>query len=413
MNLKDLVITYPCTLPFNDKNRPILVAAKDDTTPGFENVRCIMLFTDSDLACRYLTHLKLGHIGKMPDRLLTHEYTNSDELLDGLCHQEQSLAEINVNHILIDPKPDELVPCVTIRGLVEKIQTECESRPKAKGSMQMNFLDRLREYYLNVAKVLRGEADAAKIFPNPTDKGGSRERVYVDFLRQHAPSKCNVFSGGFLFDESGAESKQLDVIITTDTAPRFNLHNEGGLGKSFSPVEGCLGVVSVKSNLNKDALFDALSGIGSIPPTQTLEGRKNPLFRIDDYPWWPLKVIYATDGIAAKTLAGHIAAFYSSNSAIPPERRPEFIHVLGKYLLIQANDDVRFAKASSNNPVKLLEGKSIEGRYLIVDSDPDLFAIARVLHKLQSYASQSSQINFEYSGIFNSIAGQVISTMAT
>ena len=52
--------------------------------------------------------------------------------------------------------------------------------------MPDNFLDRLRAYYLDVAKVLRGEADAAKIFPNSTDKGGSRERIYIEFLRQHA-----------------------------------------------------------------------------------------------------------------------------------------------------------------------------------------------------------------------------------
>jgi hypothetical protein len=66
-----------------------------------------------------------------------------------------------------------------------------------------NFFVRLRKYYLNVAQVLRGEADAASVFPNTTDIGMSREKVYADFLRQHAPSKCNVFLGGFLFDDDG------------------------------------------------------------------------------------------------------------------------------------------------------------------------------------------------------------------
>jgi len=116
--------------------------------------------------------------------------------------------------------------------------------------MAKNFFVRLRNYYINVAKVLRGEADAASVFANTTDIGVSRELVYSEFLKQHAPSKCNVFLGGFLFDYDGAESKQLDIIITTDTAPRFNFHNKDGSGKSFSPVEGTLGIVSIKSTLN-------------------------------------------------------------------------------------------------------------------------------------------------------------------
>jgi len=109
--------------------------------------------------------------------------------------------------------------------------------------------DRLRDYYTKVGAVLRGEADAGSIFPNSTDVGMSREKVYANFLAQHAPSMCRVFFGGFLFDEAGAESKQLDIIITTDTTPRFDFHNQDGSGKSFSHVEGTLGVVSVKSTL--------------------------------------------------------------------------------------------------------------------------------------------------------------------
>jgi Domain of unknown function (DUF6602) len=117
--------------------------------------------------------------------------------------------------------------------------------------MPKNFFTRLRNYYLDVAKVLRGEADAASIFPNTTDVGMAREKIYANFLKEHAPSKCNVFLGGFLFDLNGSESKQIDVIVTTDTAPQFNFRNQDSGGKSFSPVEGTLGIASIKSNLDK------------------------------------------------------------------------------------------------------------------------------------------------------------------
>ncbi len=83
--------------------------------------------------------------------------------------------------------------------------------------MSQNVYDRIGVYFRNVSKVLRGEADAATIFPNASDIGSVREKTYATFLRQHAPSKCNVFLGGFLFHEDGSESAQLDVIVTTDT----------------------------------------------------------------------------------------------------------------------------------------------------------------------------------------------------
>ena len=131
--------------------------------------------------------------------------------------------------------------------------------------MAGQFFQRLRAYYSDLAAVLRGEAKAASIFPNTTDIGMSRERVYAEFLKQHAPSKCKVFFGGFLFGEDGSESAQLDVLVTTDTTPRFNFNNKDGQGNSFSPVEGTLAVASIKSTLNKNELENALTGIAGIP----------------------------------------------------------------------------------------------------------------------------------------------------
>ena len=126
------------------------------------------------------------------------------------------------------------------------------------------FFDRLADYYRNVAAVLRGEADTASIFPNSTDKGTSREQVYIDFLRSHAPSKCNVFAGGFLFHMDGRESRQLDAIVTTDTAPRFDFHNKNNSGKSFAPVEGTLGVVSVKGTSKNRSVGTLLAMLGGV-----------------------------------------------------------------------------------------------------------------------------------------------------
>jgi hypothetical protein len=264
--------------------------------------------------------------------------------------------------------------------------------------MTQNIFERLREYYTKVVCVLRGEADAASIFPNSTDIGMSRERVYAEFLKQHAPSKCNVFFGGFIFDEDGVESKQLDIIITTDTTPRFDFHNQDGSGKSFSPVEGTLGVVSIKSTLNRNELFDALEGIASIPPMRPLRGRVQPLLQIKDYDDWPAKIVYASKGISPETLMAHIDEFYNSHPEIPINRRPNFIHVAGSCMIARAVLGMSFhAKGSTTGDPLVL------GKFYLMKTDPDLQAIVWTLNQLQKNASASTHILYSYDYLTNKV----------
>lgn len=264
--------------------------------------------------------------------------------------------------------------------------------------MARDFFERLRAYYAKVAEVLRGDAESASIFPNTTDIGQSRERIYAGFLRLHAPSKCNVFLGGFLFhDETGAESKQLDVIVTTDTTPRFDFHNGDGSGKSFSPVEGTLGVASIKSTLDKKQLIDALDGIASIPPTRDLGKRKPPNLTITGYDDWPYKIIYANDGIAGATLLEHLNAYYADHSDVQISRRPNVIHVAGKYVIFRLKDGM-----SVQNPDGSTESLA-PGTFHMLTTNSDVQAIIWVLHELQQLATTSTHIIFKYGDILNRI----------
>ena len=204
-----------------------------------------------------------------------------------------------------------------------------------------DFYTRLRKYYLDVAGVLRGEASAASIFPNASDIGEAREQIYAAFLRQHAPSKCNVFLGGFLFHKDGSESRQMDVIITTDTAPRFNFHKLNEAGKAFSPVEGTIGVASIKSSLDKNQLFDSLDVISSIPPMESLGKRISPLVKMKNYDDWPFKIIYASSGINGQTILSHIQDYYIKYPGIPLNRRPHIIHVAGQYVIVRITDGMQ------------------------------------------------------------------------
>ncbi len=266
--------------------------------------------------------------------------------------------------------------------------------------MSRNFYHRLRDYYLDVARVLRGEASAGSIFPNSTDVGQSRELVYAEFLRQHAPSKCNVFLGGFLFGMDGSESKQLDVLITTDTTPRFNFLIQDGAGKSFSCVEGTLGAVSIKSTLDKKELFDALEGIASIPPTLPIAGRTSFAVTVENYDDWPYKVVYASDGIRLPTLMKHLEEFYLKNPDIPLCRRPQMIHVAGKYVVLRVVKGMKIWTPSSSTvavpPV---------GHFFPSTVDPDIQGISWVLFGLQERATASNHILLGYSDVMNSVMG--------
>lgn len=263
--------------------------------------------------------------------------------------------------------------------------------------MAKPFFNRLRSYYENVGKVLRGEADVASVFPNTIDIGASRELIYAEFLKLHAPSKCNVNLGGFLFGDDGSESKQLDIIISTDTAPQYNFHNPEGKGKTFGPVEGCLGVASIKSTLNMEQLIDSLKNIASIPPTKPLGIRINPLLKLEGYDNWPYKIIYATDGLAFRTIMDHISNFYGSNPDIPIYRRPDVLHVAGKYVIFKMQKGLTVI-----NPDETTRPTS-EGEYHAFDTNPDIQAITWILNELQQKATTSNHIIYDYREINNQI----------
>ena len=265
--------------------------------------------------------------------------------------------------------------------------------------MSENFFVRLKGYYESVGAVLRGEASAATIFPNTSDIGMSREKVYVEFLRTHAPVRCNIFLGGFIFDMAGHESRQLDVIVTNDTTPRFDLHNKDGNGKSFSPIEGTLGVVSVKSTLGQRELEDALLGIASIPLTSSLDKRLVAGIDVPDYDDWPLKIVYASNGISAKKLLMHLFAFYHLRPEIPFHRRPNIIHVAGKYVLLRTLKNMSDLVSAHYGTPSTLQ----IGNYNLLTVGADLQGIQWAIQGLQKKALASSFIIFNYGEMINKV----------
>lgn len=260
--------------------------------------------------------------------------------------------------------------------------------------MPQPFFARLAYYYGQVAEVLKGNAEIASIFPNTTDIGMSREVIYAEVLRKHSPSSLNVFLGGFLFDAKGNESKQLDVIATAHSAGRFDLLNSSGIGKSFANVEGAVGVASIKSTLDRKEIRDALEGLASIPTTGSPAYASN-LISVPDYSDWPYKIVYASDGIAQDTLMSHIMEFYAENQHIPLERRPNLIHVLGKYTIVRSIKGHKFGVANGKDGFEIMPGQ-----YIPSNRDPDIQGLMLVAFEMQKKANEANHLLFSQSTEF-------------
>jgi hypothetical protein len=84
-------------------------------------------------------------------------------------------------------------------------------------------------------------------------------------------------------------------------------------------------------------------------------------------------------------LIGHLNAFYAERPDIPPHRRPNLIHVAGKYLIVRADRD------------GVLEGNKIEkGQCFTLFGAPDVQAITVAVHNIQYRAAHSNHILYDY-----------------
>lgn len=255
----------------------------------------------------------------------------------------------------------------------------------------MAFPERLREYLTDAIAVLNGEASAAKVFPNTTDHGQSKERSFLDLLRLHIPKQCNIFLGGYLFNLEGEESKQIDVIVSDANSLTFDLLNKDGAGKAFGCVDGVIAVFSLKSRLDKDGIIDCLGNIASIPEGTALN-EKNSDPRIDFAVMadGPLKAVLAFEGNSPDNIFGHMREFYGDDPDIPNSRRPTFIHVMGEYTLARALV-----------PMKNDAGRTmIPGQYGTRRHDADLYFFASILTEIEKITRLHRHVFYDYTPVF-------------
>jgi len=237
--------------------------------------------------------------------------------------------------------------------------------------MENIFISLKEKYFKPIGMVLKGKADVASVFPNRPDIGNSREKVYAEFLKQHLPSQCNINYGGFLFNYDGLESKQIDLFVTTDSIPQFNFHNMESEGKTFAPVEGTAAAITIKSKLDKTQLIEALDNLKSIPLSKKERIKLPSYFKlpedIDDYLLY--KIIFAFDSVESDSIK-EILDDYFKNNNVPISRRPNLIHIAGKYSIVRAVSDNLNYSDGTTVPV---------GNYVCYKNDPDVLGLLHAI----------------------------------
>ncbi|MCY3801051.1 MAG: hypothetical protein OXG46_05700 [Chloroflexi bacterium] len=270
-----------------------------------------------------------------------------------------------------------------------------------------DVFDRIRAHYEAIGEELASTARQASILNHPSNVGTEREEVYRAFLDRHVPKTCDVFLGGYVFSLDGNQSKQIDVIVTGGNAPRFRL----SAGNHYvAPVEGTIAIAEIKSRLDKDSLQDALEKCDSIPRMPHSEGIVSPRLKVSKDKWQdvPYKVVFAYDGISADVILGHLTGFYNKNSQIPTGRRPNIIHVLGKYVVIRTTPGTTVinpdGEPHANQPQV--------GQYKAFDTSPDVLAMSWMLPDLQKEAFVSNHLFFKYDEMHNQIMDRIQSGLA-
>ena len=191
----------------------------------------------------------------------------------------------------------------------------------------------ISKYYDSLSKVLSGHSELASVTGHPSDTGVNREEILRDFINSHTPSKLEALLGGKIIGLGQPASKQIDCMVCSDIAPRFNQNN-----RSIAIVEAVGVAISVKSHLDKSGIIDSIENLASIPkisPSVLLETSSINRGLVNRYAEIaPIRLCFAYTGINPETIMGHMIEYYNDHRAtILPNQRINAVIVNGESII--------------------------------------------------------------------------------
>jgi len=131
---------------------------------------------------------------------------------------------------------------------------------------EISIKEHLKKYFEASEKVLSDQFDLSTGASGGHigAMGENRERILMDFLSKHIPSRFTVEQRGIIFDSKYNRSDQVDIIIYEHNYPKL-----GGQSPTLYFVEGVGGFLEVKSTLDKKTLKESLKNIASVKRLKT------------------------------------------------------------------------------------------------------------------------------------------------
>ena len=194
----------------------------------------------------------------------------------------------------------------------------------------------LRAHFDTMEKILLAASRIVVGAGHDLHKGTPREMFVRDFLSIHLASNIGIGSGEIIDSEStaGAQRRQIDILLYQHSFPR--LHFGAGLNAFLS--ESVIGIIEVKSRINKAALRQAIRTtretkalkrhISNYPPViySYLVGYFGPASMNQIYTW--LAEIHSERQILGPNLPSEI-----EERVATPSPSIDVVIVLGKGLL--------------------------------------------------------------------------------
>lgn len=176
----------------------------------------------------------------------------------------------------------------------------------------MKYIDAL----LKSSKKLEAEFDSSTLINHNASKGAFREYIIQSCIRPFLPQAYGI-AGGECFDMNGNVSKQLDAVVYDKLYSYIVPYTEDFI--QF-PYESIYGNVEIKSKLDKNELFNAISNIMSLKKLQRREHNAvqivpNRILEIEGVKWnnlgpsEPFGIIFAFDSISPEAIIEHISIF--------------------------------------------------------------------------------------------------------
>ncbi len=133
-------------------------------------------------------------------------------------------------------------------------------------SKKISIREHLKKYFEAAERVLGDQFDLSTGASGGHigAMGENREKILIDFLAKHIPSRFTIEQRGIIFDSKYEKSDQVDIIIYEHNYPKL-----GGQSPTLYFVEGVGGFIEVKSTLNKKELEDGLENIASVKKLET------------------------------------------------------------------------------------------------------------------------------------------------